>query len=122
MTKALVTAHIKGFPKEQQADLNALRALIGDALPEAKEIIKYGIPTFAINGVPIIGFSGYKKNNSLFPYSGSVASKLEKELAGYAQTKGSIHIPHGKPFPKPLLNKLLKVKFLELKERGITLD
>jgi len=51
-----------------------------------------------------------------------VASKLAKELASYAQTKGSIHIPLGQPFPKTLLNKLLKVKFQELKERGVTLE
>ena len=106
MTKALVTAHIKQFPPEQRKSLEFIREQIAAELPTAKEIIKYGIPTFAIDGVPTLGFSGYKKHNSLFPYSGSVTSRLEKELAPYAQTKGSIHFEIGKPIPKTLLKKL----------------
>jgi uncharacterized protein YdhG (YjbR/CyaY superfamily) len=118
VTKALVTAHLKNFPAEQRRSLEAMRAQIAAELPDAKEVIKYGIPTFVIDGVPILGFSGYKEHNSLFPYSGSVTSKLEKELAPYGQTKGSIHFEIGKPIPKALLKKIIKAKMQDLKERN----
>ena len=116
MTKALVNAHLKNFAPTQRAVLQQLREDIAAELPEAKEVIKYGIPTFVLDGVPIIGFSGYKKHNSIFPYSGSVASRLETELASYEQTKGSIHFPLDKPFPKSLLKKVIRAKFQQLKE------
>ncbi len=111
MTKALVTAHLKAFPVEQRKTLQLLREQIASELPTAQQVIKYGIPTFVVNGVPIIGFSGYKKHNSIFPYSGTVASMLQRELANYEQTKGSIHFDIDRPFPKPLLKKILKAKF-----------
>ena len=114
-----MTAHIKRYPLEQRRSLEEIRAQIAAELPDAQEIIKYGIPTFAIDGVPILGFSGYKKHNSLFPYSGSVTSKLEKELAPYEQTKGSIHFEIGKPIPKSLLKKIIKAKLQDLKERKL---
>jgi len=111
MTKALVTAHLKTLSPEQRKTLELLRTQIAAELPTAKQVIKYGIPTFVIDGVPIIGFSGYKKHNSIFPYSGTVTSKLKTELANYQQTKGSIHFDIDKPFPKALLKKIIKVKF-----------
>jgi len=46
-----------------------------------------------------------------------VTSKLKNELAAYEQTKGSIHFPVDKPFPKSLLKKVLKAKFEQLEER-----
>jgi len=116
MTKAEVNAHLKQFEPVQRSVLQRLREDIAAELPTAKEVIKYGIPTFVLEGVPIIGFNGYKKHNSIFPYSGSVASRLGSDLASYAQTKGSIHFPVDRPFPKSLLKKVLKAKFQQLKE------
>jgi len=117
MTKAEVNAHLKQFEPVQRSVLQRLREDIAAELPTAKEVIKYGIPTFVLEGVPIIGFNGYKKHNSIFPYSGSVTSKLKNELAAYEQTKGSIHFPVDKPFPKALLKKVLKAKFEQLEDR-----
>ena len=114
MSKAQITAHLKKFEKAQRAILNQLRSDILEELPTAQEIIKYGIPTFAIDGVPVLGLDGYKAHNSIFPYSGSTNKYLEKELAKYVQTKGSIHFPLDKPFPKPLLKKIIKVKIAQI--------
>ena len=119
MTKAQITAHLREFSPEQRKTLQAIREQIAAELPTAKEVIKYGIPTFVIDGVPILGFNGYKKHNSLFPYSGSVASKLEKELESYDQTKGSIHFELGKEVPKALLKKIIKAKMAQLKEKNL---
>ncbi len=110
MSKAQITQHLKKFDKEQRAALTLLREQILLELPTAEEVIKYGIPTFTIEGVPVLGFDGYKAHNSIFPYSGSINSLMEKELAKYEQTKGSIHFPLNKPIPLALVRKLIKVK------------
>ena len=110
MSKAEITAHLKKFDKPQRDALQAVRVIIAEALPEAKEVIKYGIPTFAIDGKGVIGFDGFKNHNSIFPYSGSLASRMKDELAGYVQTKGSIHFDKEKPLPKGLLRKIIKVR------------
>jgi uncharacterized protein YdhG (YjbR/CyaY superfamily) len=118
MSKAEVTAHLKKFDKPQRDALQAVREIIAEALPEAKEVIKYGIPTFAIDGKGVIGFDGFKNHNSIFPYSGSFASHMKDELAGYVQTKGSIHFDKENPFPKALLKKVIKVRLEMMREDG----
>jgi len=114
MSKVLVDKHLMKFEVEQRVILQNLREMIAAELPTATEIIKYGIPTFAVEGIPVIGFDGYKKHNSLFPYSGSTNSLLKVELANYVQTKGSIHFAIDKRFPKPLLKKILKVRIEQI--------
>ena len=116
MSKAEVTAHLKKFDKPQRDALQAVRVIIADALPEAKEVIKYGIPTFAIDGKGVIGFDGFKNHNSIFPYSGSFAIRMKEELTGYEQTKGSIHFDKEKPFPKGLLKKIIKERLKQMDE------
>jgi uncharacterized protein YdhG (YjbR/CyaY superfamily) len=114
MSKALVDKHLKNFEIGQRQILNDLREMIAAELPTATQVIKYGIPTFMIEGVAIIGFDGFKKHNSVFPYSGSTNLMLAKELAGYEQTKGSIHFAVDKRFPKPLLKKIIKARIIQI--------
>jgi uncharacterized protein YdhG (YjbR/CyaY superfamily) len=110
----VIKKHLNNFDSQQKIVLTDLCNLISDELPTATQTIKYGIPTFLIEGVAIIGFDGYKKHNSLFPYSGSTNMLLEKELAGYEQTKGSIHFAIDKRFPKPLLRKIIKARISQI--------
>lgn len=117
MSKAEVTAHLKKFDKPQRDALQAVRVAIAEILPGADEVIKYGIPTFAIDSKGVIGFDGYKNHNSIFPYSGSINEILKEDLAKYAQTKGSIHFDKEKPFPKALLKKIVKARLKQIEER-----
>ena len=117
MSKAEITAHLKKFDKPQRDALQEVRLIIAEALPEAKEVIKYGIPTFAIDGKGVIGFDGYKNHNSIFPYSGSLGARMKNDLAGYEQTKGSIHFDKEKPFPKALLKKIIKERLKQMDEQ-----
>lgn len=117
MSKAELTAHLKKFDKPQRDALQEVRVSIAELLPEADEVIKYGIPTFAIDGKGVIGFDGYKNHNSIFPYSGSINEILKDELTKYEQTKGSIHFEKEKPFPKALLKKIIKARIKQIQER-----
>lgn len=117
MSRAEVTAHLKKFDKAQRDALQSVRETIAEALPDAEEVIKYGIPTFTVNGKGVFGFDGFKKHNSLFPYSGSFNQIFGDELKGYEQTKSSIHFPIDKPFPKALLKRLVKARLKMMMER-----
>jgi hypothetical protein len=57
MSDAHVTAHLKKFAPNQRKLLSDLRDHITSKLPSAEQVIKYGIPTFLIEGVPVIGFA-----------------------------------------------------------------
>jgi len=114
MSKAHVVAHLRKFTPEQRKILVDLRDYIESRLPTSELVIKYGIPTFLIEGVPVIGFDGFKNHNSIFPYSGSFNARLKEELKKYKQTKGSIHFELEKSVSKPLVRKILDERIKQI--------
>jgi uncharacterized protein YdhG (YjbR/CyaY superfamily) len=110
MSSREITAHFKTFPQEQANVLQAVRQQICDLLPGAHEEIKYGIPTWTIEGIGVIGIDGFKKHNSVFPYGGNLGAELKAALSKYETTKGSIHFEMDKVFPKALLKKIIARK------------
>jgi uncharacterized protein YdhG (YjbR/CyaY superfamily) len=114
MSTAEVNAHIRKFAPKQRKILTDLRNHIASKLPNAEQVIKYGIPTFLIEGVPVIGFDGFKSHNSIFPYSGSFNARLKKDLDKYVQTKGSIHFDKEKSIPNLLINKILAERIKQI--------
>lgn len=114
MSKAHVAAHLREFSPVQRKILVDLREYIESRLPASTQVIKYGIPTFLIEGVPVIGFDGFKNHNSIFPYSGSFNARLREELKNYEQTKGSIHFEVEKSIPKVLVKKILDERIKQI--------
>lgn len=106
-----IDAYIAGFPAEVQAVLQKVRAVIRQAAPTAEEAMKYGIPTFVLDG-NLIHFAGFKSHIGLYPTpSGIVAFK--KELAGYASSKGAVQFPLDKPIPYALIERITKFRVKE---------
>lgn len=107
MGSKLITARLKSFPPEQSRVLLKVREEISKLLPGASEEIKYGIPTWTIEGIGVIGIDGFKNHNSLFPYSGNLGSDFKTALSKFETTKGSIHFGQGEVIPKALLKKII---------------
>lgn len=113
----VIDEHLDKFGAAQRSALAATVATIRAALPEATEVISYGMPTFKIGGakgVAVIGLDGFRRHNSLFPYSGGVLTVFADELAGYEQTKGSVHFAVDRAFPAGLLRRILKERIREI--------
>jgi len=116
VSKKEITGHLKSFPREQSIVLQNIRAFISEQLPGAQEVIKYGIPTWTVQGIGVIGIDGFKNHNSIFPYSGDLGSELRRQLAKFEQTKGSIHFGITDLFPQALLKKIIlrKIEMINL--------
>lgn len=110
MSSKEVDQHLAKIPQPQRATLEALRKTMRELLPDAEEVISYGFPGYKLNGKIIGGFDAYKNHCSYFPHSSLVISALEKELAGYQTSKGTLQFPIDKPLPKSLVKKLIKEK------------
>lgn len=95
------------YSKEQRATLEIVRQRILEVIPEAQQCIKYGIPTFTINGKGVAGLAGNKKSCSYYPYSGQVLKNIP-EVAQWSQTQAALHFPNDKPLSKTLIKKLIK--------------
>ena len=103
-----VDGYIATFPTDVQELLNKVRATIKKAAPKAEEVIKYGIPTYVLNG-NLIHFGGFKNHIGVYPTPSGI-EEFKKELSAYTGSKGAIQFPLNKPFPYSLLTKIVKYR------------
>ena len=115
---ASIDEYIASFPKEIQTKLKQLRATIKAAAPQAEEKISYHMPTFALKG-NLVYFSVFKNHIGFF--GASTANRaLNKELAIYANEKGSLKFPLDQPLPLKLVTKIVKLRVAENLKRAKT--
>ena len=77
----IIDIYIHTFPLETQKKLNRIRALIKKQAPQATEGIKYGMPTFILNG-NLVHFAAFKNHLGFYP-TPSAIEKFKKDLVKY---------------------------------------
>ena len=113
MATADVDAYLSGLEEPKRGTLQTLRGTILEIVPEAEQVISYGVPAFRVKGRTIAGFAAFRDHLSYLPFSGSVLSQLADELDGYTMTKSALHFPVDRPLPETLVNKLIAVRLAE---------
>jgi uncharacterized protein YdhG (YjbR/CyaY superfamily) len=106
-----INEFIAEFPEEVQAILQKIRKTIQQAAPDAKEAIKYGMPTFVLNG-NLVHFAAYKNHIGFYPAPTGIDAFI-KELEVYRTGKGTIQFQIDKPIPFDLIAKVVKFRVEE---------
>jgi hypothetical protein len=60
MAPKTIDDYIAACPPEAQAPLEQIRTTIRETVPEARETIRYGMPTFTLNERYLVYFGAYK--------------------------------------------------------------
>jgi uncharacterized protein YdhG (YjbR/CyaY superfamily) len=109
-----IDEYISTFPADIQAILEKIRQAIHEAVPEATETIRYGIPTFDLNGQHLVFFAGWKQSISLYPLPAGHAV-FQQKIAPYKKEKSTLRFPLDNPIPYDLVSETVS---LLKKERG----
>lgn len=118
MSKQEVDRYLAGIEEPKRSTLESLRQTVASIVPDAEEVISYGMPGFRLDGKMIAGYAAFKNHLAYLPHSGSVLGELTNELAGYASTSGSLHFPIDKPLPRSLVKKLIDVRLKQIGHRS----
>jgi uncharacterized protein YdhG (YjbR/CyaY superfamily) len=113
-----VDEYLRALEEPKRSTLETLRRTILEVVPDAEQVISYGIPAFRVHGKTVAGFAAFKKNLSYLPFSGSVLPQLADELAGYTMTKSALHFPIDRPLPKRLVRRLIAARRWEAMRRA----
>lgn len=103
-----IDEYIADFPEDVQQRLQTIRETIHKAAPEATEDIKYGIPTFILNG-NLVHFGGYKNHIGFYPAPMGIEA-FQEEAAQYQAGKGTLQFPLDKPMPLDLIERIVKYR------------
>ena len=88
----------------------AMRKSILEIIPQAEEVVSYGMPAFEFNGNIVAGILHAKNHVGYYPFSGSVLRLFPKELKNFSHSKSAIHVPVDKPLSKTLIKKLIRAR------------
>jgi uncharacterized protein YdhG (YjbR/CyaY superfamily) len=108
-TIATVDDYIAAQPPEAQARLRELRAIVRGAVPQATEVISYGMPTYRL-GKRRVHFAAAKRHCALY---GSAIDLFANEVRNFKTLKGTIQFPLDQPIPEDLVRKLVVAKLLD---------
>lgn len=103
-----INEYIASFPSDVQEILEKIRATVREAAPDAKEAIKYKMPTFTLNG-NLVHFAAFKNHIGFYPAPRGV-EELKDEIAPYEGAKSSLRFPLDQPIPYDLIRKVVKFR------------
>jgi uncharacterized protein YdhG (YjbR/CyaY superfamily) len=107
---AAVKKHYATAPSPHRETMLEIRDRILEIVPDAVEVVSYGMPAFKVDDCIVAGLLANKNHVGYYPFSGSILHLFPEELAKYKSTKSAIHVPIDKPLPKGLLKKLIKAR------------
>ena len=106
--------YIAEFPKNVRDVLEELRRVIRESAPDAKEAMRYGIPTFRLNG-NLVHFAAFKDHIGFYP-TPSAINAFNKELSRYKLAKGTVQFPIDEPVPFELVREIVSYRVKENSE------
>jgi len=109
--------YLQTVKPEERKELERVRRIVVETVQGTEEGISYGMPAIFYKGKPLVSVMATKKFLSLYPFSGKVAAKLEKDLEGFETTPGSIHFSQTHPLPEGLVKKILAARIEEIEEK-----
>lgn len=103
-----IDEYIAGFPDDIREILEKIRLTVKKAAPDAEEAIKYGMPTFVLNG-NLVHFAAFKKHIGFYPTPQGI-EEFQEELSAYESGKGSAQFPLDKPIPYDLIRRIVELR------------
>ena len=98
----------------KRKELERIRTLAQQSVPDAEEAIVYGMPTLKYHGKPFLGFDAHKQHIGIYPYSGEVVETLKDQLEGYGFSKGAIRVPLDHPMSEEILNQIIQLRLKQI--------
>jgi uncharacterized protein YdhG (YjbR/CyaY superfamily) len=110
-----IDEYIAAFPPRVQKLLQQIRDIVRKAAPDAREAIKYQMPTFVL-GQNLVHFAAFQKHIGFYPTPSAIKG-FSSELAGYVWAKGSVQFPLEKVIPMPLIRRMVEFRVEEVRQK-----
>jgi len=110
---ATVEEYLTALPADQRQALHKLGDVIESVVPDAIEVISYGVPSFKYQGRSLVSLGAARNHCSFFVQSPGVMQAFADDLKGFDTAKGTIHFQPGQPIPDQLVRRLVRARIEE---------
>jgi uncharacterized protein YdhG (YjbR/CyaY superfamily) len=103
-----VDEYVASLPEDVQPVMEEVRRVVRRVVPEVAETISYQMPTFTLDGRPLVHVAAWKKHLGLYPLppmDGDLADRVEP----YRGAKDAMQLRYDRPIPYALVEQVLGV-------------
>jgi len=109
MTASDPDAYIAAAPEALRPSLSSVRASLAEALPDAREMMRYGMPGFEIGGSIVAGYGAFSRQCGLYVQAAAIGACAEAiAAAGLKATKSGVTFSPARPMPDALVARLAR--------------
>ena len=105
---ATVEDYLAGLPDDVRARLQELRRVVHEVVPGVGETISYAMPTFTLDGRPLLHVAAWKRHIGLYPLP-PLDAELAAAVRPYRGAKDALQLPHSRPLPGELVARVVEV-------------
>lgn len=110
----LIDTHIAAKTSDQQAAMVRMREFLRILLPNAEEVISYGMPAFKQKKV-LVFYEAFSKHLGFYPTAGPIkAFEADLEASGLVYSKGAVQLPFSGEWPEALLEKMVQFRLQQV--------
>lgn len=112
-TAATIDEYLDALEPAVRAELQRIRTLVTQLVPDTEETISYGMPTLKYKNRALVYFTASRKHMSFYPSSWAI-DELTERLDSYKTTAHSIQFTLQRPLPTDLIEDLVRVHLREI--------
>ena len=102
-----VDSYLEKIDPPHKMGLVRIRSLIKKLVPDATEVITYGMPGFQYKKKYLIAYAPFKDHMSIFPGAGAVEA-FKYELRAYETSKGTVQFTLERPLSNEIIVSLVQ--------------
>jgi len=107
-----VETYMSGLSEEFRTLLSHVRQIIKRIVPQAEEVMSYGMPAYKYLGM-LVYFAAHKKHCAMYPITPVVLAELGDEIKDFQTSKATLQFTPKNPLPDELIEKFVKIRVIE---------
>ncbi|WP_116449467.1 iron chaperone [Blastococcus litoris] len=103
-----VDEYAAALPEDARTVLGEVRRIVARVVPGVGETISYRMPTFVLDGRPLVHAAAWKKHLGLYPLP-PMDGELAGEVEPYRGAKDAMQLRYDRPVPYDLVERVVAV-------------
>jgi len=103
-----VEEYVASLPEDVRPVLERIRDTIRSVVPDVGETISYQMPTFTLDGRPLVHVAAWKKHIGLYPLP-PMDDELAAAVAPYRAATDTMQLKYARPIPYDLVERVMAV-------------
>jgi uncharacterized protein YdhG (YjbR/CyaY superfamily) len=113
---ATVDDYVAALPDDARPLMEEVRRVVHRVVPGVTEKISYQMPTFVLDGLPLVHVAAWKKHLGLYPLP-PMDGELAAQVEPYRGAKDAMQLRYDRPVPYDLVERVVAV-LLERRRTG----